>query len=189
MRLVASFLILVSPAAAQSGRVNSWLDRPISNWNKAGQTIPNAPPGDETLIALISRCRLTPPHATAAERAVTAAGWITFAYFDQKLIRDDVEIVSAVRGADGMCRPWTYNLFVFVGERFAGLLAPSPMTSRLDGSSGAVRLPLPNVTAEFARYTSNDPLCCPSAHVTVRYRIDRTPGGPLVVPIDIRTRG
>src|SRR3954454_13722639 len=93
MRLRASFLFLVSPAAAQSGRVNSWLDRPISNWNKAGDAIPKAPPGDEAIDALIARWRLAPAHATAAERAVTAAGWITFAYFDQKLIRDDVEIV------------------------------------------------------------------------------------------------
>jgi hypothetical protein len=189
MRLVASLLLLVPPMAAQSGRADNWLDRPIANWNKAGQPIPNAPAGAEALDAVIARCRLTPPRSTAAERAVTSAGWITFAYFDQKLVRDDVEIVAAMRGADGMCRPTAYNLFVFAGERFAGLLAPSPMTSRLDGSSGAVRLPLPNVTAEFVRYTSNDPLCCPSGHVTVRYRIDSTPGGPVVLPIDIRPRG
>ena len=63
----------------------------------------------------------------------------------------------------------------------------SPVGSRLDGSSGAVRLPLPGITAEFARYSSDDPLCCPSAHVTVRYRIDRTGDGPVVLPIDIRT--
>ena len=76
---------------------------------------------------------------------------------------------------------------MFVGGTFAGVLSPTPMTSRLDGSSGAVRLPLPNITAEFARYTSADPLCCPSSRVTVRYRIDRSAAGPVVAPVEIRT--
>jgi hypothetical protein len=91
-----------------------------------------------------------------------------------------------MRGADGMCRPATYNLFVFVGGRFAGVLSPTPMTSRLDSSSGVVRMPLPLVTTEFARYASTDPLCCPSSRVTVRYRIDRTAAGPVVVPLEVR---
>ncbi len=86
-----------------------------------------------------------------------------------------------------MCRPVTYNLFVFVGGRFAGSLSPTPMSSRLDGSSSVVRLPLPTITAEFARYTSSDTPCCPSSRVTVRYRIDRSDSGPLVVPTEIRT--
>ena len=86
-----------------------------------------------------------------------------------------------------MRRPSLYNLFVFVGGKYAGVLSPAPMTSRLDGSSGAVRLPLPNITAEFARYTASDPLCCPSSRVTVRYRVDRTAAGPVVAPVEIRT--
>ena len=86
-----------------------------------------------------------------------------------------------------MCRPVTYNLFVFVRGQFAGLLSPTAMASRLDSSSGAVRMTLPALTAEFARYSSNDPLCCPSSRVTVRYRIDRTAAGPVVAPVEIRT--
>jgi hypothetical protein len=61
------------------------------------------------------------------------------------------------------------------------------MTSSRDGSSGVVRLPLPAVTAEFARFATTDPLCCPSSRMTVRYRIDRTPAGPVVVPVDVKT--
>jgi hypothetical protein len=61
------------------------------------------------------------------------------------------------------------------------------MTSRLDASSGAVRLPPPQITAEFSRYAPSDPLCCPSSRVTVRYRIDRTAAGAVVVPIEVRT--
>ena len=33
-------------------------------------------------------------------------------------------------------------------------------------------MPLPQITAEFARYAATDPLCCPSSRVTVRYRAD-----------------
>ena len=85
-----------------------------------------------------------------------------------------------------MCRPETYNLFAFVGGRFAGTLSPTPMTSRLDGSSGAVRMPLPDITAQFARFTSSDPLCCPSGHVTVRYVIKRGAAGPVVAPVEVK---
>ena len=87
-----------------------------------------------------------------------------------------------------MCRPVTYNVFVFVGGRFAGTISPTTMTSRLDGSSGAVRITSRDtITAEFSRYADKDALCCPSSRVTVRYRIDRSGSQPVVVPTDIRT--
>ena len=125
--------------------------------------------------------------STPAERAVDAAGWIPFLNYDQRVVQDDVEIVGGMRRADGMCRPEMYNLFVFVGGQFAGLLSPTPMTSRLDGSSGAVRLRVPDISAEFVRYMSTDPLCCPSSRVTVRYRIESQGTKPVVVPVDVRT--
>jgi len=183
---VGAVLLTMSVASGQSGGT-SWLDRPLTPWNNAGAPVPKAPAADETNESIISRCRLTPPRSTAAERAVAAAGWIPFWNFDQQLVRDDIEVVGGMRVADGMCRPGLYNLFVFVGGTFAGVLSPTPMTARLDGSSGAVRLPLPNITAEFARYTITDPLCCPSSRVTVRYRIDRGAAGPVVAPVEIRT--
>lgn len=184
---VGLLLLTMSVSAAQDGAA-SWLDRPLTAWNTAGSPVPKAPAAaDETKEEIISRCRLTPPRLTAPERAVDAAAWIPFWNFAQQLVREDVEIVGGMSGADGMCRPAVYNLFVFVGGKFAGVLSPTSMTSRLDGSSGAVRLPLPNITAEFARYTTSDPLCCPSSRVTVRYRIDRTAAGPVVAPVEIRT--
>jgi hypothetical protein len=164
-----------------------WLDRPLTSWNKAGDPLPKPPSLEESRLAVSSRCHLTPSVSTAAERAVDAAGWIPFLNFDQQLVQGDVEIVGGMRGADGMCRPEAYNLFVFVGGRFAGLLSPTPMTSRLDGSSGAVRLRPPDISAEFARYASSDPLCCPSSRVTVLYRIDRTGDRAVVVPVEVRT--
>jgi len=179
-------LLTLSVSAAQS-IPSSWLDRPLVSWNKAGGPVPRAPGGDEAIASVIRRCQLTPPRSTSAERAVDTAGWIPYWNVDQQLVRDDVEIVGGMRGAAGMCRPLMYNLFVFVGGRFAGVLSPTPMTSRLDSSSGVVRLPLPAITAEFARFASTDPLCCPSSRVTVRYRIDRTAAGPVVAPLDVRT--
>jgi hypothetical protein len=187
LALTVGTLLLTVPEATAQKRPTSWLDRPLASWNTAGDPVPTALGADETNQSVISRCRLTPPRSTSAERAVETAGWIPFWNVDQQLVREDVEIVGGMRGADGMCRPVLYNLFVFVGGRFAGVLSPTSMASRLDSSSGVVRLPLPTITAEFARYTAMDALCCPSSRVTVRYRIDRTAAGPVVAPVEVRT--
>jgi len=188
VRIVGLLLLTISVKTVQDRAATSWLDQPLAAWNIAGSPVPKAPAAaDETKEEIVTRCQLTPPRSTAPERAVDAAGWIPFWNFAQQVVREDVEIVGGMSGADGMCRPVSYNLFVFVGGRFAGVLSPTSMTSRLDGSSGAVRLALPNITAEFARYTTADPLCCPSSRVTVRYRIDRTAAGSVVAPVEIRT--
>jgi len=188
MRVVVMLLaISAASLSAQPKTQESWLDRPLTNWNQAGAPLPAAPAAEEPKSSLIKRCRLTPPLGTPAEKAVDGVGWVPFHNFDQRLVREDVEIVGGMAGSDGMCRPTNYNLFVFVGGRFAGTLSPLPMTSRLDASSGDVRLPLPQITAEFARYAVTDPLCCPSSRVIVRYRIERTAAGAVVVPIDVRT--
>jgi hypothetical protein len=188
LRLAAVFLLLSTGVLeSQQAASQSWLDRPLSNWNTAGGSLPSPPKAEEAKASVTARCRLTPPLSTAAEQAVDAAGWIPFHNFDQRLAREDVEIVGGMAGSDGMCRPMQYNVFVFVGGRFAGTLSPIVMASRLDASSGAVRMPLPQITTEFARYAPSDALCCPSSRMTVRYRIDRTPKGAVVVPIEVRT--
>ena len=182
------FVFLAFTAAAQQPSAGSWLDhRPLTSWNTPGAAIPAARAGEESKAAVIARCGLKPPAATAAEKALDAAGWIAFWNVDQQLVRDGVEIVGGMSGADGMCRPTDYNLFVFVDGRYAGTLSPETMVSRTDGSSGVVRMPLPELTSEFTRYAPTDPLCCPSSRVRVRYRIDRSPAGPVVVPMDVRT--
>jgi hypothetical protein len=191
-RRIAAVLSLAAflnvSAAAQTKDGASWLDRPLMGWNKAGAAIPQAPAASESRDAVEKRCQLTPRRATEAERAVDAAGWIAFLNYDQVLVREDIEIVGGMRAADGMCRPIAYNLFVFVGGRFAGVLSPTVMTSRLDGSSGPVRiLAADSLSAEFARYKEIDPLCCPSSRVSVRYRVNRASGRPIVEPIEIRT--
>jgi hypothetical protein len=155
------FCLSVSSAQNLPG---SWLDRPLAGWR-----------------------------STRAEQAVDAAGWSPFWNVDQQLVRDDVEIVGGMRSADAACQPADYNLFVFAGGQFAGTLSPVEMTTKADSSSGVVRIPLPLIktefiiTTEFARYQNSDALCCPSSRVAVRYRIDRTPAGPVVVPVELRT--
>src|SRR5262245_22836566 len=188
-RIALLLFLSLEALAAQPVSPATWLDRPLENWNKAGLALPKAPRFEEARDQLTKRCRFALLRTTPGERALADAGWLPFHNFDQQLQRDDVEIVGGMTGADGMCRPTGYNLFVFVGDRWAGSLSPTLMTSRLDGSSGAVRLVGADaITVEFSRYTSADALCCPSSHVTLRYRIDRSGSQPVVVPIERRER-
>jgi hypothetical protein len=185
--LVALVLLPFQVAARQTSPA-SWIDRPLSSWNKAGATLPEARSTGESRTELIDRCKLNPRRSTPPERALAAAGWIPFLHVDRQLVEGDIEIIDGMIAADGMCRPGTFNVFVFVGSRFAGTLSPAPMTSRLDGSIGAVRIVAADaITAEFARYREQDPLCCPSSHVTVRFRIERMGADPVVTPVDVRT--
>jgi hypothetical protein len=175
-------------AAGQNVAPVSWLDRPLFNWNKPGAPLPTAPATSESSTAIIERCQLNPRQTTPSERAVAAAGWIPYLHFDRQLLQDDIEIIDGMVAADGMCRPVTFNAFVFVGGRFAGTLSPEAMVSRLDGSVGAIRIISSDViTAEFARYRATDPLCCPSSRVMVDYRVHRTGPSVVVTPTEVRT--
>ena len=183
MKYIGLVLLLSVMGMAHAQAPPGWLDQPLRKWNSAGTAVPATPPPVEPLKAVITLCRLTPPGGGAA-RALSARGWIPFQYFGKPLAQGDVQIVGGMTGADGMCRPRGYNVFVFVGGRFAGTLSPEPMTSRLDGASGDVRIALPQIDVEFVRYVEKDPLCCPSSRLTVKFRIDRTGAGAVVVPFD-----
>jgi hypothetical protein len=192
LRIVVSVATTLSTCLVPSfahAQNASWLDRPLAAWNVRAAAMPKLERADELRDATVKRCDLKMLGSTHAERAVAAAGWIPFLNFDQQLIRGDVEVVGGMSDADGMCRPIAYNIFVFVAGRFAGSLSPAVMTSRLDASSGAVRIVSDNaITVDFSRYTSTDPLCCPSSHVVVRYAIDRSGNAPVVVPIERAVR-
>lgn len=190
MRPISAVIVaLVLNGALAPAQTPAWLDAPLSGWNAAGMPIPVAKGADDESVAETSkRCSLAAARTTPGERAVAQAGWIPFRMFDRQLVQGDVEIIGGLAGADGMCRPVHFNVFVFVGERFAGTLSPRVMDSRTDGSlSGAIRLAEDGtIDAGFGRYTEKDPLCCPSGHVTVRYRIDREGQSPIVVPVSVR---
>lgn len=191
--LATLFALAFSPLQAQApASAPSWLDKqPLTGWNKAGAPLPRATLDAAARQRLVARCKLEVPASTPAERALADAGWIPFLNFDQSLVRDGIEIVDGMADADGMCRPMKYNIFVFVGGKFAGTLSPALMNSREDLSSGAVRiLGADSISSEFSRYLDKDALCCPSSRVTVRYRVDRSGPAPAAVPTEARvTRG
>jgi hypothetical protein len=165
----------------------TWLDRALTNWNESAKGLPRSEPDGETIADIAKRCGLQTRRSTPAERALADAGWLPYLHVDRPIIERDVEIIGGMSGADGMCRPAGFNVFVFVAGRFAGTLSPLLMTSRTDGSMGAVRLAADDtISAEFARYADSDPLCCPSGRVSVRYRIERKSPQIVVVPATIQ---
>lgn len=172
--LITTLFLLTATAFGQT----SWLDRPLNrNWNTGDGVIPQPPRG----AGMDARCReqVRAPESLA-DRAVTRAGW---SLFGASQTYGPATIVLAMAGADGQCRPNEYNGFVFVNNRFAGTLSPTNVNARSDGAFGRVQLfNLQNLSAEFVRYTSSDPLCCPSQTSTVMYSI--TTGARPIVKAD-----
>ena len=163
---------------------DSWLDRPITtNWNTGNGIVPTAPRPAEPPNSAQCREGVRAPESIA-DRAVTRAGWFLYGAAQ---VYGTVTLVTAMAGVDGMCRPDQTNAFVFVSNRFAGTLSPQAIGARLDGTLRDARLiNRTELSAEFARYTSSDPLCCPSQTTTVSYAIE---GGirPIVRPGEVNT--
>jgi uncharacterized lipoprotein YbaY len=162
--LVFSLFILVSGAFAQT----SWLDKPLRNWNTSS-SVPVAPraTGDSPGSSLCRDSVRSPE--SIADRAVTRAGW---SLFGAAQIYGGVTLINGMAAVDGMCRPTQFNTFIFVANRFAGTLSPDLMNSRTDGALVDASLnDATSITAEFVRYTSSDPLCCPSQRSFVSYQI------------------
>jgi hypothetical protein len=188
--LALGFSIVVSAGSLlfQAVPATAWLDRPLEGWNRAGSALarPRAVPNPDDDFK--KRCELETRRDTAAERTLADAGWVPFLFAGRQLVRGDLEVIGGLSNSDGMCRPSGFNAFVFIAGVFAGTLSPQDMDSRLDASLNSVRIVGDDViSAEFVRYRPEDPLCCPSSHVTVRYRLDRTGAKPVVVPIEVRT--
>jgi LppP/LprE lipoprotein len=156
----------------------SWLDQPLSNWNQPGMDVPQAAAMNPlTNPRCLGQGR---PPETAADQALADNGWTLFSSY---MAGWNTFIVRGLSGYDGMCRPLGFNAFVFVDGQFAGTIAPDAMDSRTDGVGDArFFFASDMLSAEFQRYTPSDPLCCPSGHATVVYRVMRMPEGPVVVP-------
>jgi hypothetical protein len=180
------FLLWVAGTDPLGAQATHWLDHPLENWNRAGAAIPSGTTDAAVAKETRDRCRLPLP-ATPGGRALTAAGWIAQPHLDRELVRGELEILAGAASLDGACAPQVFNLFVFVGERFAGTLSPRPMSPGADGYAGPVRFTSDGVSAEFARYKAGDATCCPSARMAVQYQIDNTSGSPTVVPTGVRT--
>jgi hypothetical protein len=185
--LIVGTALFAAGSVTQAAEGSGWLDRPLTNWNRPGAALPRAPEG-RSGVDVLKRCPPTGSQpSSASARQLNAAGWVPFLPLDREIVQGDIEILAGMLDADGMCRPMGYQLFVFVGGAFAGTLSPQLMDSRADQSSGPLRLLQDGVIqVDFSRFTSSDALCCPSAHVAVRFTIDRQHGAPLVVPIEVR---
>jgi len=180
--LTAALLLLAQPARAASA---DWLDKPLSGWNVAGTALPKAPapkgdpPTDPRCAGPLRKAE------TPSDRAVAAAGW---SLFGKPHAAGPTAVLLGEASVDGMCRPWDYQGFVFVGGRYAGTLSPALMDSRTDGALSEVRLlSSARIEVTFLRYATTDPLCCPSRLSTVRYRLERRGKGPVVVPVSVNT--
>jgi LppP/LprE lipoprotein len=172
-------------------RGGGWLDQILLPWNERGAAVPKPPPLSPQQGENLARCRpgIRGP-LTPAERAVTAAGWWLYPNSTRSL--GDVSVVGASSDWDGMCRAWSYQAFVFVGERFVGTLSPVLMDSRTDGAWQTAKIETPvHLSAQFLRYAREDPLCCPSRVSEVTYRIDLPMSAresPVLVPLVVDTR-
>lgn len=159
-----------------------WLDKPLSNWNKAGAAIPKAPKptGDRPTVA---RCLAQVRAATTPEdKALTAAGWSLFGAVQSY---GKTTLVKAMSSVDGMCRPLGYQTFVFQGGQFAGTLSPQAMNARTNGAAQQENLTTAdNLSVEYSRYGEQDALCCPSLVSRATFKIERSQGKPLVVPVN-----
>lgn len=178
-------LFSAMPAAGQGTPVATpapeaaWLDGPLASWNQPGRPIPTAPDVEGNTDP---RCAdQERPAETEQDTGLIAKGWHLFLPYQRGW---DVTLVWGLAGYDGMCRPWGYQVFVFVGTSFAGTISPGLMFSRTDGAADTANLwSRDRVSAEFRRYTPQDPLCCPSSSTSIEYTIDRTTNGPVLNPV------
>ncbi len=185
LTLLFTFVIVSAafPASAQQQRANdSWLDRPLVNWNRRAGSFLRLPrpPTTDGEAAITPRCRqqLRRP-ASAAERTLARRGWSLYGIVQT---RGTTKVILAMAGVDGMCRPLSFQAFVYSEGRYAGTLSPVAMDSRADGALSNVNLTSPTrITAEFVRYTESDPLCCPSRISTVVYDL-RADEVPMLTP-------
>jgi putative salt-induced outer membrane protein YdiY len=161
----------------------AWIEGLPGSWNAPSAAIPHAPAGD---AAQLARCPdLVRAASTAADRGVEAAGW---KLFGPVLSSGATSIVRAAASADGMCRPLGYQAFLFVGDAFAGTLAPAPMDSRTDGSLiDLAWLDAASATAKFARYAAADPLCCPRRNRPSSTRSSSATAVPVLTALSAQT--
>jgi uncharacterized repeat protein (TIGR04076 family) len=179
--MVVGLLLFIDSVQAQApSRPGSWLDGPIANWNAPGMAIPTAPaPEFSPPSGLCAVQEQAPSASTAEERALEAAGW--------KRVSTEAQwwgavLVSAQQSVDGMCRPMQFQWFVFVDGQLAGTVSPEPMSSRTDGVGYVEALRRHGLDMHYSRYAPSDALCCPSGEATVRFAIERTDAGPVLVP-------
>ena len=178
--LLVSGSILATPASlAQPAPSGAWLDTQ-TNWNQAPSAIPRAPQIEGG--GNLANCQLGRRSAALPEdQLVEAAGW---SLMGAAQVFGKTTLVSGMANADGMCRPLTYQVFVFSGGQFIGTLSPIPMDSRTDGSLVDANLYREDyIGASFNRYKPEDALCCPSGSSRLTYEIKQENNRSVLVPL------
>jgi len=170
-------LLLAPIAVAAPSQDGTWLDEE-TNWNTPGAAIPQAPAQDGSNL---ENCEQTVREASLLEDAlVEAAGWTLTG---PAQIYDDTTLITGMANADGMCRPFQYQVFVFTDGEFSGTLSPLVMDSRTDGSLVDFDLYREGmIDATFNRYQSGDAQCCASRESRIFYAVEDTDEGSVLVP-------
>lgn len=170
-------MLLLPQAQAQNSQDGTWLDSD-ANWNTAGATLPEAPEQDGSNL---ENCEQTFRSAALYEDAlVEGAGWTLTG---PAQIYGDTTVITGMANADGMCRPFQYQVFVFTDGTFSGTVSPIVMDSRTDGSLFDLNLyGEGRLGASFNRYSPDDALCCASGESSVFYEVDTTGDAPVLVP-------
>ena len=186
-KLSLATLLLTSMTATLSAQLAAgWLDRPMAGWNQPASPVPTSRIEANSQGSLERRCSAPPTASASAVDAVRKARWVPYLHLDRAIVGNDIEVIGGMTGATQECQPLYYNLFVFVGGRFAGTVSPAMMAPSRDGAAGAVRITGPDaLTVEFARFMSGDAECCPSSRLRVTYRIDKSGAGPTLVPTEV----
>lgn len=182
---VATFLLLSTTITLSAQLAAGWLDRPMAGWNQPASPVPTSRLEANSQGSLERRCSAPPTASASVVDAVRRARWVPYLHLDREIAANDIEVIGGMTGATKECQPLYYNLFVFVGGRFAGTVSPAMMAPSRDGAAGAVRITGPDsMTVEFARFMSGDAECCPSSRLRVIYRIDKSGAGPTLVPTE-----
>ena len=177
--LIAAFVVVL-PLGSNAFAQKNWLDqKSLSNWNTSGDSIMKI---KKISSAELKRCadEVRQP-SLEADSVLMKNGWTLLGNPTQ--VNGDTVVVSVAGAFDANCRPLKSQTFVFVGSKLAGTLSPAQMDSRTDGSLTNVKLTsATTLTAEYARYRTSDPLCCPWKTQEVSFVIKQSGGNYLLTP-------
>jgi hypothetical protein len=99
----------------------AWIDAPLQNWNKPGQPVP-VPAHAVNRAEIDPRCLTTTrPPDTLEDTQVEHQGWLLVGSYSGGW---GTRIVQATSAFDGMCRPNSFQAFVFYLGIYAGSLSP-----------------------------------------------------------------